>query len=97
MTGETPIYDSLNNGEIPKPEPILGPVTGENEVAHSNRPQPKVVAATVGAGVGAAISTIAVWVIEMSTRIDVPTQVEGASVVIFTAAVAFVSGYYKKN
>lgn len=60
-------------------------------------PQPKVVAATIGGGVGTAISTIAIWIIEASAKIDIPNEVELAVGVVITAALAFVAGYVKKN
>lgn len=59
-------------------------------------PQPKVVAATAGAGVGAAISTIAVYLIESVGGIDLPSAVEGAGLVLISAGVAFLAGYIKR-
>ena len=60
-------------------------------------PQPKVVAATVGAGVGAAIGNIIVWIVEAAANIDIPDSVELSIGVVITAALAFVAGYVKKN
>lgn len=80
---ETPIYDRVVNGETAdKP---------------SAAPQPKVVAATVGAGVGSALGEIIVWVVEASANIDIPANVELAVGVVLTAGLAFVSGYFKRN
>lgn len=79
---DTPIYDDMVNQEPEQP---------------SKTPQPKVVAATTGGAVGAAVSTVTVWIIEAVSGIDIPDTVEGACVVIFTAAVAFVAGYWTKN
>lgn len=92
---ETPIFDGIQKN-YEKPEPILGPITPvENE--NSGRPQPKVVAATIGASVGAAISQIIVWLAEITTRVDIPTEVEASFTVVVTALLAFVSGYFKRN
>lgn len=60
------------------------------------KPQPKVVAATAGAGVGAAVSTIGVYLIETLGRVDLPDAVEGAILVLVSAGVAFAAGYIKK-
>lgn len=60
------------------------------------KPQPKVVAATAGAGVGAAISTIGVYLIETFGRVDLPDAVEGAILVLVSAGVAFAAGYVKR-
>lgn len=92
---DTPIFD-----EIDKPTPIYGNITGENEVIETKpslKPQPKVVAATVGGAVGAALSTVVIWVVEASTKIDIPTEVEGAAVILITAGLTFAAGYFKKN
>jgi len=92
---ETPIFD-----EIEKPTPIYGNITGDNKVitpAPSKKPQPKVVAATVGGAVGAALSTVIIWVAETVSKIDIPTEVEGASVILITAGLTFAAGYFKKN
>lgn len=63
----------------------------------SNVPTPKVVAATVGAGVGSALATILVWVLNVATGVDVPEAVELASGVVLTAGLAFVGGFWKKG
>lgn len=78
---ETPIYDNMNSGEK----------------SVNKTPQPKVVAATIGGGVGTAISTIGIWIIEASANIDIPNEVELAIGVVITAGLAFVGGYFKKN
>lgn len=59
-------------------------------------PQPKVVAATVGAGVGAASSTLLVYLIESIGRVDIPDVVEGAILVLVSAGVSFLAGYIKR-
>lgn len=61
------------------------------------KPQPKVIAATIGGGVGTAIATITVWIIEANANIDIPNEVELAIGVVLTAGLAFVGGYFKKN
>lgn len=58
---------------------------------------PKVTAATGGAAVGSALSTVAVWIAEATIRIDVPDQVEFALGVILTAGLAFLAGWLKPN
>lgn len=70
---------------------------GEAGNTESAAPQPKVVAATVGAGVGSAIATIVVWVVSVTTGLEVPEAVELAGGVVLTAGLAFIGGYFKKN
>lgn len=60
-------------------------------------PEKKVVAATVGGGVGVAIGEIVTWIVEATTQIDIPAGVELAIGVVFTAGLAFVGGYWKRN
>jgi hypothetical protein len=67
------------------------------KTAPSKTPQPKVVAATIGAGIGSAIGEIVVWATEASANIDIPSNVELAIGVVITAGLAFASGYIKKN
>lgn len=64
---------------------------------NSNKPEPKVIAAGIGAGVGTALGDIIVYAIESLARIDIPGNVEVAIGIVVAAGVAFVSGYYKKN
>ena len=59
------------------------------------QPQPKVLAATAGAGVGAAVTTLAIYLIEALGRIDLPDAVEGAALVLISAGVGFLAGYIK--
>lgn len=92
---ETPIFDGIQKN-YEKPEPILGPITPvENE--NNGKPEPKVIAATIGASVGAAVAQIGVWLAEISTGVDIPTEIEGSFTVVVTALLAFVSGYFKRN
>lgn len=62
----------------------------------TSTPQPKVIASTVGAGVGAAVSTITVYLIETLGKIDLPDAVEGALLVLVSAGLAFAAGYIKR-
>lgn len=62
----------------------------------TSTPQPKVLAATAGAGVGAAVSTITVYLIESIGKIDLPNEIEGATLVLISAGIAFLAGYFKK-
>lgn len=72
------------------------PVTSDATGTPTRTPQPKVIAATVGAGVGAAITTIGVYVFESVSKVDLPDTVEGAALVIVTAGLAFLAGYIKR-
>lgn len=68
-----------------------------NEIGEPTaRPQPKVVAAASGAAFGAALTTLILWGIETSTKIDLPEAVEGAALVIITTGIAFLAGYIKR-
>lgn len=78
----TPIFDKLNQPEPAEPD---------------RTPRPKVVAATVGAGVGSAVAEIIVWVTETAAHIDIPESVEFAVGVVITAGLAFVAGYWKSD
>ena len=71
-------------------------VTTDENGAVTSEPQPKVIAATAGAGVGAATSTIIIYLIETLGRIDLPAAVEGAALVLVSAGVAFLAGYIKR-
>ena len=70
----------------------VDPVTGNP----TKTPTPKVVSATVGAGVGTAVSVVGIYVIEAAARIDIPEGVELAIGVIVTAGLTFLSGYFKR-
>lgn len=59
-------------------------------------PQPKVVAATSGAVVGGAITTLGIYIFETATAVDLPSLVEGAILTLVTAGVAFAAGYIKR-
>ena len=71
-------------------------VTTDAVGAPTAQPQPKVLAATAGAGVGAAVSTLVVYLIETLGRVDLPDVVEGACLVLISAGVAFAAGYIKR-
>lgn len=82
----TPIYDDV----------AAKPVTTDEHGGPTNTPQPKVLAATAGAGIGAAISTIAIYLIETLGTVDLPDVVEGAIGVLLAAGVGFLAGYIKR-
>ena len=75
--------------------PIYDSLT--NPEPESTKPQPKVVAATIGGGVGTALGEILTWIIEASAGIDIPEGVELAIGVVLTTLLAFVGGYFKRN
>jgi len=79
---DTPIYDSMHT---------------EGKKPANNTPQPKVVAATVGSGVGVAMGDILVWVVETFAKIDIPAGVELSIEIVIAAGLAFVAGFYKRN
>lgn len=81
--GDTPIFDSMNTSR--EPEPV------------DNTPRPKVVAATAGAGVGSALATITVWIVNATTNVVVPEGVELALGIVLTTGLAFVGGYWKRG
>ena len=74
----------------------LATVTTDAAGAPTSTPQPKVIAATVGAGVGAAVSAIVFYLIESIGNLDVPEAVEGAGLVLISAILSFVAGYVKR-
>lgn len=82
--------------DYPVHEEPQKPVTTDAEGNPTQTPQPKVIAATVGAGVGTALGVIAVWAFEATTGTDVPEGVELAVGVVLTAGLAFVGGYFKR-
>jgi RsiW-degrading membrane proteinase PrsW (M82 family) len=86
------IYENIKNGTHSAETP-----TATETVKHSNAPQPKVVAATIGAGVGFAVGEVATYIIETAAGIDIPTNVEQAIGLILTAGLSFIAGYVKKN
>lgn len=71
-------------------------VTTDEAGNPTSEPQPKVLAATAGAGIGAAVSTITIYLIESLGRIDLPDVVEGAIAVLLAAGVGFLAGYVKR-
>lgn len=71
-------------------------VTTDAHGGPTNTPQSKVVASTVGAGIGAALTTITVYLIESLGGIALPEEVKGAAVTLISAGVAFLAGYIKR-
>lgn len=78
------------------PMNITAPRTTDETGTPTARPQPKVIAATTGATIGAAATTIGVYVFETATSIDLPVSIESAALVLNTAAVGFLAGYIKR-
>lgn len=72
------------------------PITTDAAGQPTAAPQPKVLAATSGAVVGGAITTIGIYVFETATAVDLPSLVEGAILTLITAGVAFAAGYIKR-
>lgn len=70
-------------------------VTTDEAGTPTKTPQPKVIAAAIGAGVGGAITTLGVYIFETLTSIDLPESVEGSVLVLVTAGLAFAAGYVK--
>lgn len=62
----------------------------------SNRVRPKVAAAAGGAGVGGALGTIAVYVIERVGG-DIPETVEAAVIIVVAAGLSLAAGYIKSD
>ena len=71
-------------------------VTTDEFGVPTSKPQSKVIASTAGAGVGAAITTIAVYLIETLGKVEIPEAVEGAGLVLISAGIAFLAGYIKR-
>lgn len=96
MTDETPIFDKVNKptfGDISKPEPILGPITGE-QPTHEEKPSLKPVAKVAAAGIAGAITVLVVFIINLIwPDVEIPNEVAAA----FTAIVAFAAGYIKRS
>lgn len=72
------------------------PVTTDESGTPTLTPQPKVVAGAIGAGAGAAITTIGVYIFESASGIDLPQLVEGSILTLVSLAVAFAAGYIKR-
>lgn len=72
------------------------PVTTNAKGVPTRRPQPKVVAATIGSGVAGAFTTVGVYVFESLSGVDLPGVVEGALFVLVGAVATFVAGYVKR-
>lgn len=73
-----------------------GPVTTDEAGVPTKAPQPKVIAATTGAVIGGAITTIGIYAFEGVTSIDLPQTVEGAVLTLVVGAVALAAGYIKR-
>ncbi|WP_194383103.1 hypothetical protein [Microbacterium luteum] len=71
-------------------------VTTDEHGNPTGKPQPKVLAATAGAGVGGAVSTIGIYLIETLGGVDLPVAVEGATLTLVTAGVAYLAGWIKR-
>lgn len=72
------------------------PITTDSSGQPTKAVQPKVAAATIGAGVGSAIGELTTWIIESSANVDIPANVELAIGVVLTAGLAFIAGYFKR-
>lgn len=96
---DTPIFDNVNNNTPRESDVVdieIKPVTLNEDGEYTNAPQPKVIAATSGAGVGAAVATLVVWIVEITTGIDVPALVEGATAVLTAAGLGFAAGWIER-
>lgn len=71
-------------------------ITTDETGTPTSKPQPKVVAAAAGAGVGGAITTIGIYLIESLGGIDLPTAVEGAALILVSAGVSYLAGWIKR-
>lgn len=61
-----------------------------------NSVNPKVTAATGGAGVGGALGIVLIYILERIPAIgDLPAGVEAAVIVLVSAGLAFLAGYLK--
>ena len=67
------------------------------EARDAKKVNPKVTYAAGGAAVGSAIATVAVWIVEATARLEVPSEVELALGVIVAAGLAFASGWAKSD
>ena len=62
----------------------------------TSKTAPKVIASSAGGSVGVALSVLVIWVIEQTTKVDLPIPVEGSISVVFVAAFGWLAGYIKK-
>lgn len=62
----------------------------------TKRPTAKVVAATGGGAIGVALSAIGIYVIELTTGVDIPPLIEGAAGVVVTGALTLIAGWVKR-
>lgn len=74
----------------------LGLTTTDAAGEVTAKPTSKVVASTVGAGVGVALANIGVYVIETVAKIDIPEGVELSVGVVLTAGLAYLAGWATK-
>lgn len=75
---------------------------GELEPANTTTPEPKVVAATTGAGAGVVIAGFLLWLIDSYVVTpghvgDLPGEVTGLVTLAVSAGVAFVAGYLARH
>jgi hypothetical protein len=102
------IPDDMTRDEYRVAVGIPEPVSAKDQVMNNHSilpytpepskvPEAKVVAATVGAGVGGALSVIIVFIVQATASIDIPAEVGIALGTVLTAGLAFVGGYFKRN
>lgn len=63
---------------------------------HDNGVRPKVKASAAGAGVGVAVGEILIYLVERTGE-DLPTTIEAAVVLVVSAGLAFLAGYFKQG
>lgn len=71
-------------------------VTTDAAGVPTKTPQPKVIAGTIGAGVGVAASELGIWIVESAAHIDIPAGIEASITVLVTAGLGFLAGYLKR-
>lgn len=72
------------------------PVTADENGVPTSAVNPKVTASAAGAGLGAAVSTIGIYLIETLGNVDLPVAVDGAILVLVSYGVSFLTGYLKR-
>lgn len=68
-----------------------------DEGSPTNRPTNKVVGATSGTVLGGAVAGVGIYIVETAAAIDIPGPVELSVVIIVSAILTFVGGYFIKN